>query len=255
MTAERSEATLRFVVGWFERLGSDARLSAVLTPSEARALGQVGRAAKNTLSDPRGPLAAEKQFKDAVAAARKTTALSKAATQLADALISAVLNREVVGDCLKAVTDLLSRSASTALVDFNQGLKKALLKDEEAGKVKRKANQKTLGVETKKNIQENRDTETTLGLDTLRVPSQPVEFCIETLRLQMRQAIAQAGLTQQVVGERMGFSKKRAALNVQKLLKSADPSVRLVHGLAFACGLTISEMLSLPVQQPEVSDA
>lgn len=244
--ADSRSATLLFLATWFERIGTDANLRSHLTVSDLHALTWFGRAATNTLNTREDPAAALKQFRSAVATQSKT-GMSPVAEQLARRLVDAVEDRASIDLCLESVINFLDAFAPDARREFEKSLNRALSGFAESGKESPRGRRRTAGMGAKRTERITPDTESSAGIDTLRVPPKSDTLTLEGLQAKMRAAIEKAGLTQQTVGERMGHSAKRARLNVQKLLTSADPSLFHVNRLASACGMTLIELLSLPV--------
>lgn len=59
----------------------------------------------------------------------------------------------------------------------------------------------------------------------------------------VRAFVAKSGLTQQQIGERMGYSPQSARQSVSQFLKSTNPTINMVARFAEAMGITVESLL------------
>ena len=59
----------------------------------------------------------------------------------------------------------------------------------------------------------------------------------------VRKAAASSGMTQQALGERMGYPADSARQSVSQFLKSHDPRVGMVRRFADALGMPLSRLM------------
>jgi transcriptional regulator with XRE-family HTH domain len=61
--------------------------------------------------------------------------------------------------------------------------------------------------------------------------------------MKVRALVKKSGLTQQVIGEKMGYDPKSARQSVSQFLKSEDPTLRVVGRFAKAMGVSVEDLL------------
>lgn len=59
----------------------------------------------------------------------------------------------------------------------------------------------------------------------------------------VRQRAAESGLTQQVLGEKMGYAPESARQSVSQFLKSGDPQISMLRRFAKAVGISLNTLL------------
>ena len=59
----------------------------------------------------------------------------------------------------------------------------------------------------------------------------------------VRALVAESGLTQQVLGERMGYPAKSARQSVSQFLKSENPTIDVLVKFAKAMGVSVDSLL------------
>jgi transcriptional regulator with XRE-family HTH domain len=59
----------------------------------------------------------------------------------------------------------------------------------------------------------------------------------------VRERFAKSGLTQQEVGERMGYAPGSARQAVSQFLKSGDPQISMLRRFAKALGISVKSLL------------
>jgi transcriptional regulator with XRE-family HTH domain len=59
----------------------------------------------------------------------------------------------------------------------------------------------------------------------------------------VRKALAASGMTQQALGEKMGYPPESARKSVSQFLKSHDPRVGMVRRFADALGVPLSRLM------------
>jgi transcriptional regulator with XRE-family HTH domain len=59
----------------------------------------------------------------------------------------------------------------------------------------------------------------------------------------VRAAFEESGLTQQVVGERMGYRPESARQAVSQFLKSGDPQISMLRRFAKAMGVKVESLI------------
>lgn len=59
----------------------------------------------------------------------------------------------------------------------------------------------------------------------------------------VRQRAAESGLTQQALGERMGYAPTTARQAVSQFLKSGDPQISMLRRFAEAVGISLQTLL------------
>ncbi len=65
----------------------------------------------------------------------------------------------------------------------------------------------------------------------------------QNVMAKVRAIAAESGLTQQVIGQKMGYPPKSARQSVSLFLKSTDPTVRVLTKFAKAMGVDVKELL------------
>lgn len=59
----------------------------------------------------------------------------------------------------------------------------------------------------------------------------------------VRQRAAESGLTQQAMGEKMGYAPESARQSVSQFLKSGDPQISMLRRFAKAVGISLTTLL------------
>ena len=59
----------------------------------------------------------------------------------------------------------------------------------------------------------------------------------------VRQRAAESGLTQQALGEKMGYAPESARQSVSKFMKTGDPQISMLRRFAKAMGISLSTLL------------
>ena len=59
----------------------------------------------------------------------------------------------------------------------------------------------------------------------------------------VRAIVAESGLTQQVLGERMGYPAKSARQSVSQFLKGANPTIEVLMRFCKATGVSVESLL------------
>jgi transcriptional regulator with XRE-family HTH domain len=59
----------------------------------------------------------------------------------------------------------------------------------------------------------------------------------------VRERFAKSGLTQQELGERMGYAPSTARQSVSQFLKSGDPQIGMLRRFAHALGISVKSLL------------
>lgn len=65
----------------------------------------------------------------------------------------------------------------------------------------------------------------------------------QNVMMKVRALVKKSGLTQQVIGEKMGYDPKSARQSVSQFLKSEDPTLRVVGRFAKAMGVSVEDLL------------
>lgn len=69
---------------------------------------------------------------------------------------------------------------------------------------------------------------------------------MERVKVELRKAVAESGLTQEEIGQRMGHPKTAARAAVSQLLsKGSNPSLQTLVKFTLAIGKKLSDILSL----------
>ena len=59
----------------------------------------------------------------------------------------------------------------------------------------------------------------------------------------VRQRVAESGLTQQALGEKMGYAPESARQSVSKFMKTGDPQISMLRRFAKAVGISLKTLL------------
>jgi transcriptional regulator with XRE-family HTH domain len=66
---------------------------------------------------------------------------------------------------------------------------------------------------------------------------------IDPVMIAIRKWVAESGLTQQVLGERMGYPEATARQSVSQFLKSVDPRIGTIRRFCRAAGIPLKSLL------------